>query len=148
MCDDGQILSVLMWEGFRTQLDRNNSLDSRFREESTQGKVGSMMSLHYLMKGNLYHTPGEAKALLEHICTSLHGLLATYGAIWAHGECIPALPRQLGLGFYGCPAERCKMVLTWYCAPQLQKPPLDFKGYRNSSLCSNRVCFLWVPLPN
>lgn len=107
-----------------------------------------MLPFHYLMKENLYHTPRGAKALLEHICTSLDGLLSTYGAIRAHGECISALPRQLGLGFYGCLTERCKMVLAWYCAPQLQKPPLDFKGYRNSGLCSNHVCFLWVPLPN
>lgn len=114
----------------------------------TEGKVGSTLPLHYLMKGVLYHTPGRGKALLEHICTSLHGLLATYGVIWAHRECMPPLPQQRGLGFYGCPAEQCKMDLTWYRAPQLQKPSLDFKGYRNSSLRSSHVCFLWVPLPN
>lgn len=82
-----------------------------------------MVLLLCLMKGNLYHTPGGANALLEHICTSLHGLLHIYGAIWAHMECISALPWQLGFGFYRCPAKQCKMVLTWYHAPQLRKPP-------------------------
>lgn len=60
-----------------------------------------MLPLHYLMKGNLYCTPGGAKALLEHICRSLRELLATYGAIWAHRECASLPPQQLGLGFTG-----------------------------------------------
>lgn len=84
---------------------RNNSLGSRFREK-THGResrqhVASLLS----HERKFISYPRGVQSPMEHICTSLHGLLATSRAIWAHGGSNFALAQHLGLGFHRCLAQ-------------------------------------------